>query len=188
MTHLVLVRHGETDWNVTGRFQGQADPPLNANGREQARALAEQLALSRIDAIYSSDLQRAYDTARIVADRVGLTVIIDPRLREVSQGAWEGVVLADILARYPREWAMREQDPLHSRPPGGESVAEVAQRASAAADAIAIAHPNGRVVVVTHGLTQATLMCLGSGLSLATARSHIQPNATLLEISWPTTA
>jgi broad specificity phosphatase PhoE len=184
MTKFILVRHGVTDWNVAGRYQGHADPPLNTLGRRQAQALAEQLAGQPLKAIYSSDLQRALDTAQAVAARHGLTVTVEPRLPEVNQGEWEGMLHADILAGYPEEWAARETDPLHSRSPGGESVAEVAARTWAAADDIARAHPAGPVLVVSHGLALACLLCKAHCLPVLEARKHIPENATPLEITW----
>ena len=184
MTQLILLRHGVTDWNLTGRYQGQADPPLNAEGRRQAEALANQLAGLRLEAIYSSDLRRAYDTAQTVAARLRLAVTVEPRLREVNQGAWEGMVHADILAQYPQEWAARERDPLHSRPPGGESVVEVATRVWAAAADIAREHPAGLVLVVSHGLALACLLVKAWALPLAEARLHIPENATPIPIVW----
>ena len=184
MTRLILARHGVTEWNIAGRFQGQADPPLTAAGWQQAESLAEVLAASDIQAVYSSDLQRAYNTAQAVAKRLGLPVQVDRRLREVSQGVWEGMLHADILAQYAAEWAAREQDPLHNRPPGGESVAEVAARTWAAADEIARLHAAGPVLVVSHGLSLATLICRALGRPLAEARHHIPENAVPVPIDW----
>ena len=94
MTTLLLVRHGETDWNRDGRWQGQSDTPLNELGRRQARELAEQL--DGVDVVYSSDLARARETAEILAERAGVEVRLDPRLRERGFGAWEGLTLAEI--------------------------------------------------------------------------------------------
>src|SRR5438876_6692501 len=91
VTTLILARHGETDWNRDGRFQGHADPPLNDRGREQARSLADALADQPIEAIYSSDLRRAHETAQIVAQRQGLEVLVDPDLRERDVGEWSGL-------------------------------------------------------------------------------------------------
>jgi broad specificity phosphatase PhoE len=181
----ILARHGVTDWNLAGRYQGQADPPLNEAGRRQARALAEQLAGEPIRAIYSSDLQRAYDTAQAAAERLGLPVTVEPRLREVNQGEWEGMLHPDILARYPEAWAERERDPLHSRSPGGESVFEVSARVWSAAADIARAHPDGLVLIVSHGLALACLYCKAHGLPVEQARNHIPPNATPLRVNWP---
>ncbi|MBI3763708.1 MAG: histidine phosphatase family protein, partial [Chloroflexi bacterium] len=112
MTRLWLIRHGETDWNVEGRWQGQTDPPLNESGRAQAEALAAQLAGIRIEAIYSSDLQRAHTTARIIARGLGLPVRLDARWREIDQGEWEGLLVTEVAARYPDELAARRSDPV----------------------------------------------------------------------------
>src|SRR6476661_9887592 len=91
MTTLLLVRHGETDWNADGRLQGHTDRPLSDFGRRQARQLAEELAEEKLDAIYASDLSRARETAEIVGVRLGLGVVIDPGLREKDWGTWEGL-------------------------------------------------------------------------------------------------
>src|SRR5437660_3083754 len=96
VTTLILARHGETDWNRDGRFQGHADPPLNNRGREQAYALADAVADERIEAVYASDLRRAHETAQIVAARKGLDVVIDPDLRERDVGEWSGLTLPQI--------------------------------------------------------------------------------------------
>jgi broad specificity phosphatase PhoE len=187
VTRLILVRHGQTDWNVEGRYQGQADQPLNDIGRGQARALAELLLGTGIRAAYSSDLGRARETADIIAQRIGVGIEVDCRLREVNQGVWEGQLLSEITARYPREWSERDRDPLHSRPPGGESIAEVAARMSAAAADIAQRHLEGPVLVVSHGTALGTLICAARELPLAQARQHIPPNAAPFEVEWPAT-
>ena len=90
-TTLLLVRHGETDWNAAGRLQGQTDTPLNDFGRRQAQQLAEGLEAEELEAIYSSDLARARETAEIVGERLGLAVVLDPDLREKDWGNWEGL-------------------------------------------------------------------------------------------------
>src|SRR5436309_5200504 len=107
LTELLLVRHGETDWNRDRRFQGHADPPLNDAGREQARVLADELAGDRIELIYTSDLQRARETAEIVAGQLGLDVIPLRELREIDVGEWEGFTWPEIVERFPegaRKW------------------------------------------------------------------------------------
>jgi broad specificity phosphatase PhoE len=184
VTRLWLVRHGQTDWNLQGRYQGQADPPMNAAGWDQARMLVPLLAGIPIAAIYSSDLQRAVDTASVVADHLGLPVMRHAGLREVRLGRWEGMLFTDIQAEYADEWLDRQRDPLHARPPEGESLAEVAERVSAAADAIARAHPGADVLIVAHGLSLATLLCRGRGLPLAQAYDLVPDNACIETVEW----
>jgi broad specificity phosphatase PhoE len=146
-TTLLLARHGETDWNRDGRFQGHADPPLNARGREQARALAELVAAEPLEAIYSSDLRRAYETARVVAAIRGLDVVVDPQLRERDVGHWSGLTRAEIEERFPEELRLWHEGAVAC----GESREELADRVLAAARRIAAAHVGGQVLVVTHG-------------------------------------
>jgi probable phosphoglycerate mutase len=147
VTTLILARHGETDWNRDGRFQGHADPPLNERGREQAHALADALADEQIAAVYSSDLIRAHETAQIVAASKGLPVIVDADLRERDVGEWSGMTLPEIEDRFPEELrAFREHGTSI-----GESRDALTRRVVAAARRIAAAHPRGQVLVVTHG-------------------------------------
>jgi broad specificity phosphatase PhoE len=100
---LILIRRGQTDWNLAGRYQGQSDLPLNQHGREQALQIARSLDGTGLSAIYASDLARARDTAQILARAAGLKVQLDPWLREINQGEWEGMLFAEIQARYPQE-------------------------------------------------------------------------------------
>lgn len=185
MTHWILVRHGATDWNRDGRYQGQADPPLNQEGWEQADDLAATLASRPIQAVYSSDLRRARHTAERLARPHGLSVSLDERLREINQGAWEGMLMDDIAERFPAEWSAVRNDPLHARAPGGESVEQVARRAGACAREISDRFPNGQVVIVSHGLTLACLECTFLGIPPDNARAHIPVNGQLIELSWP---
>lgn len=183
--HLWLVRHGQTDWNLEGRYQGQADPPLNAAGWQQARALPAALAGASLSAIYSSDLLRARQTAGVIAAALSLPVQQDARLREARLGDWEGMLFTDIRARYSAEWQARQDDPLHARPPGGENLLEVSARAWAAADDIARQHSGGDVVVVAHGLVLATLRVRALGLPLAAAYQHVPDNGLPERVRWP---
>jgi broad specificity phosphatase PhoE len=135
VTTLLLVRHGETDWNAEGRLQGHTDRPLNDHGRRQANELAERLADEGADAIYASDLARARETAEIVGTRLGLPVVIDADLREKNWGSWEGLT--------GDERVHVEQD--------GESTEAHRDRVMRAVRRIVERHPGQRVVVVTHG-------------------------------------
>jgi broad specificity phosphatase PhoE len=181
---LHLIRHGQTDWNIEGRFQGQADPPLNASGLAQAEALAAALGPGLHQALYTSDLTRARQTAAALAARTGLAARLEPRLREVHHGQWDGLLLAEIVGRYPDDWAARARLPETARPPGGETVREVAARVSAALDDIARQHPAGSVLVVSHGLALATALCRAQGLPLGQAHDRIPPHATLVTVEW----
>ena len=185
MTQFWLARHGQTDWNVEGRWQGQASPlPLNAAGRAQAEALGARLSRLRFEAFYSSDLTRARETAEIVGRWIGLPVRLDPRLREINLGAWEGMLGTDVARQYPAELAERERDPANARAPGGESAAEVAARVWAAADDIARAHPVGPVLIIAHGLVLATLICRARQLPLLQVYGVIPDNAQPEVIEW----
>ncbi len=192
MTYLWLVRHGQTDWNVQGRWQGQTPdaPPLNAAGLAQAEAVAEQLAAQASQdglafaAIYSSDLLRARQTAEIIARRLGLPVQLDARLREVHLGVWEGMLGDEVALRYVAELEARRRDPVHSRPPQGESVYEVAARVGQTFDAIARAHPDQHVIVVSHGLALAAGLCLAEGRPLAEVFTRIPDHAVAQVVRW----
>ncbi len=183
-TRLWLVRHGETDWNRAGRYQGQADIPLNANGLAQARALPPTFSGLPIAAIYSSDLQRAAVTAGVIAAALKLPVIVHPGLREVSLGQWEGMLHTDIQAQYPEHWQARRNDPVHAHPPGGESLGEVAARAFAAADELARQHPGQQIILVSHALLLASLICKGRGIPLDQAFQHVPPNCCAEPVDW----
>lgn len=148
--HLLLVRHGETDWNAAGRLQGQTDVPLNANGRAQALALASRLRAEGIRAIGASDLSRARGTAEIVGGALGLEVaLLDADLRERGYGAWEGLTRGECAARHPEAWARHVADP-RTPPPGGETAEALLARVVPAIHRAAerLASP---AVLVTHG-------------------------------------
>jgi len=140
VTTILLARHGETDWNRTGRFQGHADPPLNDAGRAQARELADRLRDTPFDAVYTSDLRRAHETAEIVAASHGVPVVADPGLREVDIGSWSGLTRAEVEQRFP--------DAEHH---DGESRADHLARVLATVERIARAHPDARILIVSHG-------------------------------------
>ena len=157
MTRLWMVRHGETDWNLEGRFQGQADPALNTNGLTQARELAGVLGDAGIQAIYSSDLTRALETARPLAESLGLPIRTDRRLREINLGEWQGLLLTDIQMRHAELFRSHMADPLSVASPGGETALQVEQRAKHALDEILQMHPDETVAIVAHGFVIAVL-------------------------------
>lgn len=149
---LILLRHGQTSWNVSGRFQGQADPQLDAIGLAQATRAATELRSLRPYAVISSDLRRAAQTATLLASGCGLTVDFQPGLREQALGGWEGLTLAAAATAFPEEyraWASGED----VRRGGGECEAEAGQRALAALRPTLQCCESGRtLVVVSHGL------------------------------------
>ena len=145
-----LVRHGATEWNVHKRAQGQADVPLNDKGRLQALDAAKQLTTFDIEAVYSSDLQRAFDTAEAIAHSKGLEVITDLRFREIDQGEWTGLPVAEIERRWPELWGAARH---YNARPGGESPHDVRTRALAALKRAVSDHAKGNIVVVSHGGT-----------------------------------
>ncbi len=183
-TRLWLVRHGETDWNATGRYQGQTDIPLNAAGLAQARGLLPTFAGLPIAAIYSSDLQRAAATAALLGEALRLPVTVHRGLREAGLGRWEGMLFTDIQVVYAAEWEDRRRDPVNARPPGGESLAETAVRGAATVDEIARRHPAAQVIIVSHGLVLAALLCQGRGLPLAQAFQNIPANCCAEPVDW----
>ncbi|MGH9139087.1 MAG: histidine phosphatase family protein [Acidimicrobiales bacterium] len=143
-TRVLLVRHGQSEWNAVGRWQGQADPPLSDVGRRQAKAAARTL--GAVDAVVASDLQRAAETATIIAGDLGVgPVLIEPLLRERDAGEWSGLTRAEIERQYPGYLA----DGL--RPPGWETDEDVLARALAALARIHDQVPDGEVLAVTHG-------------------------------------
>ena len=148
MTQLYLIRHGRTAWNDEGRLQGWSDEPLDAQGRAQAAALADWLRPVAFDAIYSSPLRRALDTAQAVADPHTLPVQLDDRLRERNVGDWAGLTLDQARATAPERFA---GDWRQAGAPGGEAQSALTARVAAALDDILAAHPAGTVAVVSHG-------------------------------------
>lgn len=164
-TTLLLVRHGETQWNREERVQGQIDVDLNDRGREQAERLARRLADETLHALYSSDLQRARATAESLR-RPPLDVRSDPRLREVGLGVFEGMTVAEIRSAYPREWTAWREDALRQRPPGGETLQDLQARCSAAVAELLPRHAGKTVAIVTHGGAVRVLVCALLGLPL----------------------
>lgn len=152
-TEFWVVRHGESTWNMDGKYQGQTDVPLSQTGVLQAAALAERLTGQHFDAVYSSDLSRASQTAQAIAERLegGPGVQLESGLREINVGELAGLVIADIRAQYPNYLTTLQADPWATRRPGGESMEDLFERCSRAFLAIREHHPGQRVLVVTHG-------------------------------------
>jgi broad specificity phosphatase PhoE len=151
---------------------------------DQARLLADRLADKTFHALYASDLMRARQTAEIIAGRVNLPIKFDRRLREIAQGEVEGMLLSEVRAKQAGSLEDRVRDPINARMPGGESVAEVAERFREAINEIAVKHSGEVVLVASHGLAIATILCQVRNFPLETVYSHIQENATAEIIEW----
>jgi broad specificity phosphatase PhoE len=177
MTTLYLIRHGETDWNVQGRYQGQADPPLNARGIAQSEALVEALQEERLDTLCSSPLQRAAGTAHIVSQALRIPLTVDDRFMEIHQGDWQTRLRSEIESLYPDRFRMWEARPWETRPPGGESIAEVQARVYAGVDALVARYPRQRVGLVTHNIPIALLKMRYQDLDPDNIRTLHLPNA-----------
>ncbi|MFQ6111160.1 MAG: histidine phosphatase family protein [Nitrospinota bacterium] len=164
--YVYLIRHGETDWNAQGRVQGATDIELNRRGRLQARAVSRLLRAEPLRALYASPLKRALETAELIARPHGLCVRMLPGLRELDQGELEGLSFEELDNLYgPFMEAWRER-PGELRCPGGETMAELQERAWEALEEIREENPEGKVAAVSHNLAIRSLICRIVGLPL----------------------
>jgi broad specificity phosphatase PhoE len=168
VTTILLARHGETDWNREGRFQGHADPPLNRTGLDQAVELSVALMAEELAAIYSSPLRRALETAEVIAASRGLEPVTVDGLREVDVGSWSGLTRAEIEQRFPEQY-LRWLD-YGQGWEDGETYEEMSKRAVAALLELAAAHEGERVLAVTHGGPIRAAFAFAAGTSHAEAR------------------
>lgn len=160
--YLTLVRHGETDWNVQQRYQGSADQPLNANGEAQAHQLAGHLNGAEYDHIYSSDLVRVQQTARLALNDSTLDVTLDERLREIGFGKFEGLTYDEIQAQFPEELAIWQAD-RDQNTHGGERLMDVVARVEDFLNDVRERHVDEKVLVFAHGGTIGMLLALALG-------------------------
>ena len=184
MTIILLARHGESDWNAARRWQGHADRPLTEKGRGQARALAERLTHVELDAVFSSDLRRAADTAAEVARAQGIEAVELQGLREVDVGSWSGLTREEAEQRFPAGFA-RWQKGF----PGwddGESYEEMTSRVLDAVLGVARAHEGGRALVVSHGGPIRAIHAAALGIDVHTYRRMrpVEPNARLSAVCY----
>ncbi|HEX9685232.1 MAG TPA: histidine phosphatase family protein [Burkholderiales bacterium] len=176
---LIVIRHGETAWNRERRMQGTTDTQLSDVGREQARALGRRLAGRGFAALYASDLARARDTARTIAEHADRDIVTDPRLQERRFGIFEGLTVEEIVARYPDEHArFASRDPDYAVP-GGESARSFTERCIGCLAEIAGRHPGHEVVIVTHGLVLDSLYRAAHGLDHGARRPVPLINASV---------
>ena len=178
-TRVLAIRHGETAWNVDNRIQGQLDIPLNDTGRWQAHRLALAVADEGIDALYSSDLRRALETAASVAAGCGLAIVTDTGLRERGFGVFEGLTYEEIRQRFPEQserWRKRDPD---FGAEGGETLRDFFARSVATVTRLAAAHPGQTIAVVSHGGVMDALYRAASHIALDAPRSWQLGNASI---------
>ncbi len=183
-TRIVAVRHGETDWNVDTRIQGQLDIPLNDTGRWQAGRMAQALAHEPIRTIYASDLLRARETALALADAMDLPVLDAPGLREREFGVFEGKTFAEIAALWPEHslrW--RRRDPEFA-PEGGESLLQFRQRVTRTAQDLAERHAGELIALVSHGGVMDVLYRAATRQDLQAPRTWALGNAAINRLLW----
>lgn len=183
MTTLLLVRHGETEWNRTGRWQGHADVPLSDEGRDQARRLARRLKSERerIDRVYASDLGRAFETAEIVAAELALPVHPLIELREIHIGSWSGLTSDQIRSQFPHEWQLHETGDDFRRGGHGETMADFRSRVGRAAEELVQQHPGERLLLVTHGGAIRALLYYVSLRAVQVEEARVE-NTSLTEV------
>jgi len=188
MTEILLIRHGETDWNAVRRLQGHIDVPLNAEGERQAAALGQALLEEPLDAIVASDLQRAFQTAQAIAAPRGMDVQVDRGLRERCYGGFEGMLYAEIGQHYPEAhaaWQAREPDARF--PPGArtaETLREFARRAVDAVTRLAAAGGYRKLALVTHGGVLECVYRAARGIGFEQPRDFDILNASVNRFAW----
>ena len=158
MMRLILVRHGQTEWNAGGRYQGQSNVALSDTGRKQARFLAERFPVRQLDAIYTSDLDRAKETAECVGKRLGLTVYQEKAFRELSFGDWEGLTYQEISSRWPEEAEKLFTAPDELVIPHGETFRDLQKRALDKIYSLYERHIDQTVAVFAHGAINKTIL------------------------------
>ena len=165
-TRILLIRHGETDWNRRKVFRGTSDVPLNENGVQQARLLASALRDCPIDAAYTSPLSRARRTAEAVLDGRGVVALVDERLTDLCYGEWQGLQEADVASRWQREFELWTTRPHEVRPPGGSMLQEVRDCAFEAMEEAAATHEGETVALFAHRVVNKLLVLAALGLGV----------------------
>ncbi len=184
-TRIIAIRHGETAWNVDARIQGQLDIQLNDNGRWQARRVGRALATEALAAVYSSDLARAHETARNIAEAAGLGVVAHQGLRERGFGLFEGKTFDEIEQTWPEQaqnW--RKRIPDWEPPEGGESLLRLRERVTSTVSDLASRHPGEQIAVVAHGGVLDALYRVATGQEVNAPRTWQLPNGAINRLLW----
>jgi 2,3-bisphosphoglycerate-dependent phosphoglycerate mutase len=183
-SELIIVRHGETEWNKLDIIQGHLDSPLTAKGIEQAKLLAERLAAIAVDIIYSSDLGRTHATAEIIASRCAKPIVLDSRLREKHEGIIQGNDWPTVQANYPEIYAaIKSLDPDYV-PPGGESYNQFLQRIVGVITEVSRRHEHLKILIVTHGGVISAFVRYVLGLPRTTPRRYSLKNLAINRFVW----
>jgi len=183
-TRIILLRHGETTWNVEGRYQGHLDSPLSPRGEAQARALAQRLAGMKFAALYSSDLGRARQTADAIAKATGHEIRVDPQLRERHLGIFQGLLKSEMKQKFAHDYHLFKTAGSDHALPGGESARQAAQRNITCLEDLARRHPDETIVVVAHGGTISALLRHTLGIPPGTPRRFERFNASWNVFTW----
>ena len=181
---LILVRHGQTDYNLHHRYQGQLDIPLNQTGLEQANKLVNRLSKDQIDAIYASDLARCVQTIELVAKARKLDIQKDARWRELSFGNWEGMSYQEIRSAFSELLEKWQTDPARVSPPNGETLYQLAKRVKSALDEINSKHGEQTVLLCTHNGPIRVLLCLALNMDLNRYWQFGIASASISEVSF----
>lgn len=186
MTDLTLVRHGETVWHAEHRYAGSSDVPLTDRGRQQAERLAGWAKQADLDAVWTSPLARAHDTADVVARATGLDARADERLAELDYGEAEGLTSTEMTERFGETRQAFEQDPVAHHLPGGEDPRHAVDRLMACLTSLADEYPDGRVLVVAHGTAKRLVLCHLLGFPLRHYRRHFPTvrNCGVTTVRW----
>lgn len=184
---LIVVRHGATLHNAEARFTGQTDAPLSGYGLTQARAVAARLRTIDfsmvVSSVVSSDLLRATQTAEeIVAEHPSASLSLDPDLREIALGAWEGLTYAEVRDQQPEALALWQRDPIHGAPPGGETALALQERVIRAFERWRRPEQDTTMIWVTHGGVISALLCYALGLDLTRRWQFRRDNASITEL------
>jgi alpha-ribazole phosphatase len=180
---LIVVRHGATLHNAEARFTGQTDAPLSEYGVAQARAVAERLRTTDFSMVVSSDLLRATQTAEeIIAARPSTSLSLDPDLREIALGAWEGLTYAEVRDQQPEALALWQRDPIHGAPPGGETALALQRRVIRAFERWRRPEQDSTMIWVTHGGVISALLCYALDLDLTKRWQFRRDNASITEL------
>ena len=164
MARIILVRHGETDWNKQEIFRGRIDINLNQNGIRQAQAIGEELKEQKLDAVYSSPLSRAKLTAQTIADYCNLKVNVEDGFIDLNYGKWQGISHEDVKTQYPELYALWQKQPHLVKFPDGECLGDVKHRAMDTLEQIISKHKNDTVAIVAHRVVNKVMLCSVLGL------------------------